>query len=69
MSLPIPDTAWKFQLGEHAYVRGWLPVETALILAQLQFLNWPHYIVADADGAEWRISQLELSSRPIPNVS
>jgi len=30
--------------------------------------DWPHYIVADSNGAEWRISQLELSSRLIPNV-
>jgi hypothetical protein len=65
--MTIPSNTWCFQPGEHAYVRGWPQTETALILAQCEFLNWPHYIVSDWNGDEWRISQLELSSRPIPN--
>lgn len=57
---------WQFQPGQECYVRHWPQTETGLIIAQLQFLSWPHYLVADAHGGEWQISQLELSTRPIP---
>jgi hypothetical protein len=66
MSIAIPPSAWRLQPGQQAFVRGWPQGETVLILAQLEFIDWPHYIVADSNGAEWRISQLQLSSRPIP---
>jgi hypothetical protein len=56
---------WRFMPGDHAFVRGWYPQHQVVVLCQLEAYAWPHYLVADADGAEWRISQLELSSRPL----
>lgn len=56
---------WRFLPGDKAYVRDWPEEDSVLILAQLLAYPWPHYLVADATGAEWRISQLELSSKPI----
>jgi hypothetical protein len=56
---------WRFMPGDRVFVRGWTQLQTGLILCQLESYAWPHYIVADEDGGEWRISQLELSSLPI----
>jgi len=56
---------WRFMPGDHAFVRGWDPQHQVLVLCQLETYTWPHYLVVDEDGAEWRISQLELSSRSL----
>lgn len=56
---------WRFMPGKQAYVRGWDQDQTVLVLCQLESHAWPHYMVVDARGDEWRISQLDLSSRPI----
>ncbi len=50
--------------GDTAYVRNWPDGHSVLILNQCN-TRWPHYIVVDATGNEWRISQLELSRKPI----
>lgn len=57
---------WRFKPGQKVYVRGWPQDQPALILCQLMSYTFPHYFVADSEGAEWRIAQLELSSKPIP---
>ena len=56
---------WRFAPGDTAYVRGWHQSYAVTILCQLQNYGWPHYIVADVNGGEHRLSQLELSSKPI----
>jgi hypothetical protein len=53
---------WRFIPGDTVHVCGWH--ETALVTQQVP-LRFPHYLVADADGAEWRVSQLQMSSKPI----
>lgn len=56
---------WRFDPGDHVYVRQWPQDESAVVLCQLDAHSWPHYLVMDSVGIEWRISQLELSSQPI----
>ena len=57
---------WRFIPGDLVHVRGWHPEEPAEVLAQITSRRWPHYLVRDVAGATWRVSQLELSSKPIP---
>ena len=64
------DTRFRFKLGKRAYVRGWINSEPVIITRRLLHLSVPgafapHYLVTDAAGKEWRISQLELSSKPV----
>jgi hypothetical protein len=63
------DSRFRFKLGKSAYVRGWI-AEPVVITRRLLHLSTvgiyaPHYLCADAGGKEWRIAQLELSSKPI----
>lgn len=63
---------WRFMPGDKVYVRGWSQDQTVTVLRQLETSYpsppyFPHYVVADFLGRDWRISQLELSGRPIPN--
>jgi len=55
---------WRFSPGDTAYVRGWPELHSVLIVDQCA-TAWPHYLVCDATGAQWRISQLELARKPI----
>jgi hypothetical protein len=64
------DTRFRFKLGKRAYVRGWINSEPVIITRRLLHLSTvgifaPHYLCADAEGKEWRIAQLELSSKPV----
>jgi hypothetical protein len=59
---------WRFVPGDQVYVRGWPIDETALVIDQQSGLPFPHYLVVDGDSTEWRISQLELSRKPIYNT-
>ena len=64
------DSMFRFKLGKRAYVRGWINSEPVIITRRLLHLSTvgiyaPHYLCADAGGKEWRIAQLELSSKPI----
>lgn len=56
---------WRFIPGDTVFVRGWAPDATGFVTDQCPGRGFPHYLVVDANGAEWRISQLELSTRPI----
>lgn len=60
---------WRFEPGDYVYVRSWPQDERAVVLCQLAAHSWPHYLVMDSVGIEWRVSQLELSSRPIVTLS
>jgi hypothetical protein len=64
------DTRFRFKLGKRAYVRGWINSEPVIITRRLLHLSTvgifaPHYLCTDAEGKEWRIAQLELSSKAI----
>ena len=64
------DTRFRFKLGKRAYVRGWINSEPVIITRRLLHLSTvgifsPHYLCAYAEGKEWRIAQLELSSKPV----
>jgi hypothetical protein len=58
---------WRFIPGDLAYVRGWRQDLTGQvqIIGQIAGGALPHYEAIDNAGTTWRISQLELSSRPI----
>jgi hypothetical protein len=61
------DTRFRFKVGAQAFVRGWTgaPVKITQRLLHLSVpgIYCAHYLAVDADGKEWRFSQLELSSR------
>lgn len=57
---------WRFQPGEKAYVRGWPQDYATTVREQLYGCGVPHYLLEDHLGGQWKISQLELSSCPIP---
>lgn len=58
---------WRFIPGDHVYVAGWPRDETAVVTAQQTVNRWrfPHYLIVDSVGIEWRMSQLHLSRSPI----
>ena len=58
---------WRFEPGASVYVRGWPADETGRIICGVQPTSsgFPHYLVVDSGGMEWRIAQLHLSSKPI----
>jgi hypothetical protein len=63
------DSRFRFKLGKRVYMRGW-PAQPAIVTRHLLHISpagvfWPHYLVTDAAGKEWRVSQLELSSKPV----
>ena len=68
MALTATRTAnpWRFSPGDHVYIAG-RPQEPAIITSRVQRsrANWPHYFVVDADGHEWLVPQIHLSSSPI----
>lgn len=65
LDLPYP---WRFAPGDLVYVRGWPMYETAKVTAWIQNRAFPHYLVVDYVGIEWLIAQIDLSSKPIPQM-
>lgn len=59
---------WRFNVRDAVYVRGWPLDECGRVirLTRPAPAAVPHYLVVDSGGMEWLISQLELSSKPIP---
>jgi hypothetical protein len=57
---------WRFEPGDLVYVRQWPTEEAAKVTACLTGRAFPHYLVVDSVGIEWRVAQIELSSKPIP---
>ena len=70
-SLPLPrrnplPRVYRFQVGDECYVRH-KPTDEAFTVVK-RFLHesgLPHYVVRDVAGIELRVSQLQLSSKPI----
>lgn len=56
---------WRFLPGDTAFVRGWPLEDSVLITKQEAHRGFPHYLATDKHGAEWRISQLCLSSKSL----
>jgi hypothetical protein len=76
MALAATRTAnpWRFSPGDHVYICSpshhqeiFHPQEPAIITSRVQRsrANWPHYFAVDADGHEWLVPQIHLSSSPI----
>jgi hypothetical protein len=65
MALTATRTAnpWRFSPGDHVYIAG-RHQEPAIITGKVRRsrANWPHYFVVDADGHEWCVPQIHLSS-------
>jgi hypothetical protein len=57
---------WRFQPGDAAYVRGWSQDHPTTVREHLHTGGGPHYLLEDHLGGQWKVSQLELSSCPIP---
>lgn len=57
---------WRFKVGNVVYVAGH-PQQPARVTAAFGHggFAWPHYLIVDAFGAEWRVCQLHLSSSVI----
>jgi hypothetical protein len=68
MALTATRTAnpWRSSPGDHVYIAG-RPQEPAIITSALGrgAADWPHYYLVDADGHEWLVPQIHLSSSPI----
>jgi hypothetical protein len=60
------ENPWRFSPGDHVYIAG-RPQEPAIITSALGrgAADWPHYYLVDADGHEWLVPQIHLSSSPI----
>jgi hypothetical protein len=57
---------WRFQPGAKVYARNWSEEQPLTVIEQLHGCGVPHYRLLDAIGDYWRMSQLELSTKPIP---
>ena len=57
---------WRFRFGSSVYVYGWCQDQPAIIEDRVTEALWPQYVVKEHNGDRWVISQLLLSSRPIP---
>lgn len=64
----LASQPWRFHEGATVYVRGWPAEETGLVVGTVQPTRsgFPHYLIVDGGGLEWQLSQLYLSSKPIP---
>jgi hypothetical protein len=56
---------WRFKPGAIVFVRGWPANTTGKVTAHLYGRGLPHYLIVDDAGHEWRVAQVELSSKPI----
>ena len=64
--MPILNNPWRFEPGDVVYVRRQAQLTGTVLDYCFVESQWPHYLVrCNVTGAEWRISQLELSSKPI----
>ena len=74
-------TPHKFKPGRHVWVRPGKCLqgrsgtmehlhrfeadEPFEVTTQITINGWPHYLLLAPDGAEWQVSQLEVSSVPL----
>jgi hypothetical protein len=63
----LKQQPWRFHEGATVYVRGWPVDETGRVVGTIQPTRsgFPHYLVVDGGGGEWRVPQIHLSSKPI----
>jgi hypothetical protein len=57
----------RFNPGDVVYSRCW-PVADSGKVTGVAPGPFPAYFVVDPDGYEWRIAQIRLSRRPIPDA-
>jgi hypothetical protein len=62
---PLAQHPWTYRLGQDVYVAGHSQFSYKVTGGEL-WLGFPHYHLLDADGHTWRITQLRVSSKPIP---
>lgn len=55
----------KFQEGDRCYVRGKRPDQVLTVVDSFLHGAVPHYVLRDSAGRRWRVSQLQMSSKPI----
>jgi len=56
----------EFQEGDECYVRGKRPDQKFVVVERLNTESgWPHFILRDKSGRRWRVSKLQMSSKPI----
>lgn len=62
----IKHGLWRFAIGDAAFVVGWA-VDSAVTIVEQRPVSsgFPHYIVMDAVGDLWLMSQLRLSAKAI----
>ncbi len=57
---------WRFEPGDHVYVRGWPSAERAVVTALIPMWHgFPSYLIVDSVGIEWHMAQLFLSHSPL----
>lgn len=60
---------WRFNYRDRVFVYGWKQDEPVVVIEQRTDAPWPQYLVKEQNGDTWIISQLLLSSKPIPQRS
>jgi|694.fasta_scaffold29790_13 hypothetical protein len=70
MALTATLTAnrWRYRPGDEVFARCWSADESGKVTGTVPG-PFPAYYVVDPDGNEWRIAQIRLSRRPIPDAS
>ena len=62
----LRDNPWRFAAGDVVYVAGHEQQPAKVTWAICHgLLSWPHYLVVDYKGREWRVPQQCLSRSPI----
>jgi hypothetical protein len=57
---------WRFEPGDHVYVRGWPSEDRAVVTALIPTRQgFPSYLIVDESGDEWHMAQLFLSRSPL----
>lgn len=66
MTALLNQRVWRFSVGDTVWIRGWAePAKVTTLAAWRARSGFPHYVVVDSVGAEWIVSQLEVSSKAI----
>lgn len=57
---------FKFREGDKCYVRGKRPDQVLVVVDRFNHTSgFPHFILRDKSGRRWRVSQLQMSHKPI----
>jgi hypothetical protein len=66
LTATLTQCRWRYKPGNRVYSKCWADPEPGVVTAMAGG-PFPAYYVVDPDGNEWRIAQIRLSRRPIPN--